>query len=67
MRIGLIGFGAIAGDIYHNLKDNEQIEIVSGLVLPEDLEKQAPFPLTVDFGEFIAADPDLVGPDTSAP
>ena len=60
MRIGLIGFGAIAGDIYHNLKDNEQIEIVSGLVLPEDLEKQAPFPLTVDFREFIGAGPDLV-------
>jgi aspartate dehydrogenase len=60
MRIGLIGFGAIAGDIYSHLKDVKEIEIVSALVLPEDLEKSAPFPLTVDLEEFLSTNPDLV-------
>ena len=60
MRIGLIGLGAIAGDVVLYLKENKNIDIVSALVLPEDLSQEAAFPLTTDFDEFIAANPELV-------
>lgn len=60
MRIGLIGFGAIAGDIVLYLKDNPKIEIAGALVLPEDLSRAADFPLTTDYDAFMAGDPELV-------
>lgn len=60
MRIGLIGLGAIAGDIVLYLKDNPKIEITGALVLPEDLSREAEFPLTTDYDAFMAGDPELV-------
>lgn len=60
MRIGLIGLGAIAGDIVLYLKDNPKVEITGALVLPEDLKREARFPLTTDFDAFMSGDPELV-------
>ncbi len=60
MRLGLIGYGAIAKDICHYLKGNREIEIVSVLVLPSDLDQDASFPLVTDIDAFLASNPDLV-------
>jgi aspartate dehydrogenase len=60
MRIGLIGIGAIASDVVFYLQDNEKIEITGALVLPDDLSRETPFPLTTDYDEFMFHDPELV-------
>ncbi len=60
MRVGLIGFGAIASDICHFLERNAEVEVVTALVMPEDLSKEATFPLVTNFDEFIGSNLDIV-------
>ncbi len=60
MRVGLIGYGAIAHDIEHYLRENDDIEVIGALVLPEDMSGEAGFPRTTELDEFLSWQSDLV-------
>lgn len=58
MRLGLIGYGAIAHDICYYLDDD--VEVIGALVLPEDLERTAKFPLVTELQDLLDLEPDLI-------
>ena len=60
IRLGLIGYGAIAHEIAQKVSDIGSIEIVGALVLPEDQSKTAAFPLVTTWRELSAFNPNLV-------
>ncbi len=60
IRLGLIGYGAIAHEIAQKISDIASIEIVGALVLPEDQSKAASFPLVTTWDELSAFNPTFI-------
>ena len=56
----LIGYGAIGKEIERRLKDKPNIRILGALVLPQESDQPASFPLVTDVKDLIALKPSLV-------
>ncbi len=60
LRLALIGYGAIAGEIIRNVELNPALTICGALVLPRETERASPFPLTTQFRDLVAWRPDII-------
>lgn len=56
----LIGYGAIGKEIQRRLQDRPDIRILGALVLPEEVDQAAPFPLLTGVDDLLALQPSLV-------
>jgi len=56
----LIGYGAIGKEIQRKLQDQSSIRILGALVLPDETDQPAPFPLLTSIDELLELRPTLV-------